>query len=49
MLFKSGEYVMFCFPDVVLIAGGACDDVDDIAGAEGKCAKCGKCCSTVGV
>ena len=49
MLFQSGEYSVLCFSDVVFIAGGACDNVNDIAGAEGKCAECGECCFTVGV
>ena len=32
VLFESGEDGMFCFADVMFIAGGACNDVNDVTG-----------------
>ena len=38
MLFESDEDGMLCLSDIVFIAGGACNDVYDVAGVECKCA-----------
>ena len=36
MLFESDEDGMFSFSDIMFIAGGACNDVNDVAGVKCK-------------
>ena len=40
---------MLSFANVVFVACGACDDVNNVRCTEGECAECGKCCFAVGV
>ena len=49
VLLEAGEYRVLCFSDIMFIAEGAGNYINDVGGIEGKGAQTGKAGSAVGI